>query len=250
MRNRYLYLTLLSLFTLHTFSYAQVKTENVTPNKDSEIVNPIEPKEFVESEQIISTSELWKEEGLRVDLAYFESKVSGLYSSPNGLIQGVQIGLGTRIDQQWSLAGTLRYGVGSEGLSGLNFSGLLSTVFHWYGIGLGLGIGLIGVEERFNARADQHQVLASEIVASYTQAEHHPLLSRCVGFGPMTALTALYRLPITTVFGLKVGVNIDLARLACEQSTDRVEPDTAESIVIRQYWDRWSWSFFGGLTWR
>ena len=209
-----------------------------------------EPKVFVESEQIVETSKLWQDDGLRVDLGYFENTIYGLSGSPDGLIKGAHIGLGTRLDHQWSLAGTLRYGVGSEGLSGLNFSGLLSTLFHWYGLGIGLGIGVIGVEERVSARADLHQRLASEIVASYTEANNQRLLSRCVGFGPMAAFTTLYRIPITTVFGLKLGAQIDLARLTCEQTTDRVEPDTAEAIVIRQYWDRWSWSFFGGLTWR
>ena len=52
------------------------------------------------------------------------------------------------------------------------------------------------------------------------------------------------------MFAFKVGAQVDLARLACEQDTDRVEPDSAQGIVIRQYWDRWSWSLFGGLSWR
>ena len=66
----------------------------------------------------------------------------------------------------------------------------------------------------------------------------------------MVALSTLYRFPITTVFAIKLGTQLDLAQLACEQDTDRIEPDTAQSIVIRQYWDRWSWSMFGGLSWR
>ena len=63
-------------------------------------------------------------------------------------------------------------------------------------------------------------------------------------------LNLLYRLPISQIFGLKLGLQIDRARIACEQDTDRVEPDTAQGIVIRQYWDRWSWSWYGALTWR
>ncbi len=206
--------------------------------------------EFVESEQILSTDQLWKSPGLRVDLAYVESYVTGLKGSPSGLIQGVHIGVGARLDPQWSLAGSLRYGVGSEELNGLNFSGLLSSVFHWHGLGLGLGVGAVGVDERRNARTDSYPSLSNDIVASYTLSKASPPISRCSGFGPLVALNALYRLPISQVFGLKLGIQLDRSRIACEQDTDRVEADTAQGIVIKQYWDRWSWSWYGALSWR
>lgn len=187
---------------------------------------------------------------MRVDLAYIETRVQGLNPSPSGLIQGIQIGLGTRLDSTWSLSTALVYGVGSEGLSGLNFSGHLSAIYHWYGVGFGLEVGLVGVDEREGARSERYPGLANEIVDSYTLTDSTAPLSYCSGFGPLTGLTLLYRLPLSTVFGLKLGTRLNRARLSCEQETDRVEPDQAQAIMIRQYWDRWSWSLFGGLTWR
>ena len=134
---------------------------NSKPLKEDQI-------DFVESEQILSNTELWQGDGLRVDLAYVQAEVTGLNGSPNGLIQGIQIGIGTRLDPQWSLSGSLRYGVGRETLSGLNFSGLLSSIFHWYGLGLGLGIGVVGIDERPNARQEAYPTLSSEICLLYT----------------------------------------------------------------------------------
>ena len=206
--------------------------------------------EFVESEQILSNTQLWQSQGLRVDLAYVETQVTGLKGSPSGLIQGIQIGIGTRLDTAWSLAGSLRYGIGREALSGLNFSGLLSSLFHWHGLGLGLGVGAVGIDERPNARQEAYLNLSNDIVSSYTLSQAEPPISRCSGFGPLVGINLLYRLPISQVFGLKFGAQIDRARIACEQDTYRLEPDTAQGIVIRQYWDRWSWSWYGALTWR
>ena len=272
-----LYFTLsLSLCFGHCLAYGQVipskqvraedtslskKREKKAPNStsqkgtDSQKVRQREaqvigPKKFIESEQIVDKETLWEQDGLRVDLAYHQTTVSGLNQSPNGIISGVHIGIATYLDSQWSLDSSFRYGVGSEGLSGLNFSGLLSTLFHWHGLGLGLGIGVVGVEERSSNRPNLHEQLSNQVVASFTQADTTPVLSKCVGFGPLAALNAVYRLPITSVFGLKAGTQIDIARIACALDTERVEPDTARPIVIKQYWDRWSWSFFGGLTWR
>ena len=144
----------------------------------------------------------------------------------------------------------LRYGIGKSGLGGLNFSGSISPTYHTYGFGLGLGVGVIGVDEPSEMRRDPFPELNNEVVASYTLPKDSATLSSCSGFGPMVLLNTLYRFPVTTVFAFKVGAQIDLARLACEQDTDRVEPDSARGIVIRQYWDRWSWSLFGGLSWR
>ena len=216
----------------------------------SEDVKAAEPQTFVESEQLLSDRESWELSGLRVDLGSYQEFITGRSPAPSGSIKGVHIGVGARLDEEWSLSGALRYGVGSEGLGGLNFSGMVSGMYHRYGFGLGLGLGVIGVEEQPDTRPDPSPELANEIVASYTLPESSLPLSRCVGFGPLAALTALYRLPITSIFGLKIGAQVNLARLTCEQSTDRVEPDTAQGIVIRQYWDRWGWSLFGGLSWR
>ena len=198
----------------------------------------------------MSNTQLWQSPGLRVDLAYVETQVTGLSGSPSGLIQGIQIGIGTRLDTEWSLAGSLRYGIGREALSGLNFSGLLSSILHWHGLGLGLGIGVVGVDERPNTRPESYPNLSNDILSSYTLSQADPPISRCSGFGPLMGVNLLYRLPISQVFGLKFGTQIDRSRIACEQDTYRLEPDTAQGIVIRQYWDRWSWSWYGALTWR
>ena len=245
------FMVLLSLHLTHKEAFAK-STENKSASQASVNSKPVKDNQidFVESEQILSNTELWQGDGLRVDLAYVQAEVTGLNGSPNGLIQGIQIGIGTRLDPQWSLSGSLRYGVGREGLSGLNFSGLLSSIFHWHGLGLGLGIGVVGIDERPNARQEAYPTLSSEIVSSYTLPQANPPISRCSGFGPLMGLNLLYRLPISQIFGLKLGIQIDRARIACEQDTDRVEPDTAQGIVIRQYWDHWSWSWYGALTWR
>ena len=175
---------------------------------------------------------------------------TGIESAPSSSIEGVQVGVGARLDPMWSVESALRYGGGSGERSGLAFSGLLSAIYHYRHLGVGLGVGVAGISELRDARLDPYGDLMSEVVASYTVASDRPPLSQCVGFGPLIGATLEYRFPLTSIMTLHIAARADRSRVACELSTDRVEPDSARGIVLRQYWEGWSWSWMGGLSWR
>ena len=208
------------------------------------------PQSFKESEQILSDTERWRSPGFRLGLAYHESVISGLDTTPSGEIRGVQIHLGARLEREWSIDGDLRYGVGRGALGGLIFSGMLSGAWHWLDLSVALGVGVAGYAEQADVRVNHYAMLMNEVVASYTLPQKSPPLAQCVGFGPMTGFKLSYQLPLTQITALQLGARVDLARVGCEQDTERVEPDTAQGIVLRQYWTSWSWSWLAGIAWR
>ena len=210
----------------------------------------VRPPFFTESDLILSDGARWRSAGFRLGLGYYQSVMRGLGSTPSGEVNGVEIGLSARLDPDWSIDGEVRYGLGGGGLGGLVFSGMLSGAWHWFNLSAALGVGVAGHIEQSESRPDPYPVLMNEVVASYTLPERQPPLAQCVGFGPMTGLKISYHLPISQITAVHIGIRADLARVTCEQDTERVEPDTAQGIVIRQYWTRWSWSWVGGVAWR
>ena len=244
-----------------TFGLAQEQTRSAlsqthTSQNREESTEPrthyrkMKRRPFKESEQLVSTSAHWHNPGFRLGLGYHQSAVSGLNTAPSGEIKGIEVHLGARLEEDWSINGDFRYGLGKGSLGGLIFSGILSSAWHWRDLSVALGVGVVGYVEQQDVRDHPYASLMNEVVATYTLPEHRPPLAQCVGFGPMIGTRLGYQIPLTEIVALQLGVRIDLSRVTCEQDTGRVEPDTAQGIFIRQYWTSWSWSWLGGLVWR
>ena len=223
---------------------------NMTPAGEDKPSASVDPQLFQESQEVFTDDEQWARSGFRLGLGYYQSTLSGFGASPSGIIDGVEIDVGARLDSAWSLSGALRYGVGSEELSGLIFSGMLTSAWHWGGLSLGVGVGVRGYIEQREARPNPHLSLMTDVIAPYTLSEDLAPLTRCVGFGPLSGLSLKYHFPISQITALTLGARVDASRVGCELETDRVEPDTAQGIYLRQYWTSWSWSWVGGFTWR
>lgn len=205
---------------------------------------------FRESGEELDKNELWQSKGFRLDVGYFRGQHKGFSSAPSGTIQGVRFGLSTRFDERWSLMGALRYGGASDQLNGFVYSIATGPGIHWNWFTFGLIAGVTGLSEQPGARSSGDLERLSNLVSSYTLPEDGDPISACTGFGPLVGAVLHARYPLGAIFAVKLGARIELTRLTCELDTERVEPDTAEALTIRQLWSGWRWSMYGGLAWR
>lgn len=199
----------------------------------------------------------WTDSGFRLQLNIVDGELIGLDGAPDGETIGVEVVAGARLDLDWSLLGSLRYtpvssnSPVSSNLSGLRFSALIEPTYHlWRGLTLGVGLGTAGILERDSSRPDPDPEQASTLVASYTYPNSVQPLAQCNGFGSLAAARLGYWYDLSNITSIGVSVRFDYQHILCEHSTNRVEPDSAEPIVRRQWWSHFAWSLTGGFSWR
>ena len=213
---------------------------------------PVDRIKFQDSVQLKSDSESWDLAGFRVSLTYVQGALDGQAQQPDFDTLGIEVGVGARLDQEWSLMTQFRY-VGtfeSDLPVGLRFSGLIMSSYHWKGLTWGIGLGVGSIVEARNVRPDSNPNDVNNLVASYTYSETEAPLPQCTGFGPVGAVQMAYWYPWSEITSIGLGVRGDYQRVGCETPTRRVEPDTAKAIMRRQWWTHMGWSVFGGLSWR
>lgn len=218
---------------------------------------PPAPDKFIEGEELRSVDQLWSEPGFRLSLhgLYGALYSADLYSADQELdasLKGVEVSAGARLSPQWSLSGRLQYAL-AEGtrLSGLHFNASLEPslqVTSWLSVSASLG--LAGIIEFDDIRADQQAELNGQLVAPYDHPQGDPPLARCEGFGRSEALRLNLRYLLGAHSALSAGVYVSHQLVTCLQSTDRVEPDSATPIERRQRWEHLSWGVTGGFSWR
>lgn len=106
-----------------------------------------EEPEARESEFELPASEAWEQEGFRVQLRLGkETLTPDDAASPESSGWALSVEPGIRLSRWWSLSGTLRYAVLSEGFDGLRWSTTADLTFHpWHGLFLATGLGYGGV---------------------------------------------------------------------------------------------------------
>jgi hypothetical protein len=165
---------------------------------------------------------------------------------------GATIRLGLRLDAAWSVLASFQYADASApgGLSGLRFAGTVDPTWHaTRHLSLALGLGFGGIVEGRTSRPDVDP-LPGTIETSYTFPSPSPPLPSCSGVG----VAALARAEWLFVLGSRSATSLGLEAVGqwtgCVDDTGRVEPDTGQAIVRRQYWPHvgavGTWSF----TWR
>jgi hypothetical protein len=206
---------------------------------------------FQEGEALLTPTERWAEQGLRLELSYLQGEHTGLKGSPNAKLNGVEIGLGARLEPRWRLMGRLQYALASEGVEGLHLHALIEPSYlltSWLSVGVMLGVA--GILELKPARPDAGATLNDTIVATYDHPDGAPPLAQCVGFGPAQGLRLNARWVLGPLSALTLAAFASSQRVSCVQESDRVEPDTAEPIERRQRWSHLSWGVLGGVSWR
>lgn len=179
--------------------------------------------------------EAWGSSGFRVGLGYSFEGLIGPGDVPSGPTHSALVRLGIRLDPDWSLFGTLRYGVLPGTVPMLRFSGTLEPTIHLgdaLAVGLGLGLGGI-VHPNTGARTPEPN---DPLIAPLTLPEPTPLLGSCSGTGVIALARAEYTFRVGELFAMGPAVQADVQWTGCVQTLLRVDPDSGEPIVIKQFW--------------
>ncbi len=199
-----------------------------------------------------SDRDAWLRGGFRLSLGLTYGRFIGLEGAPSGRLLGPTIRLGLRLDADWSLLASFQYNAADApgGLAALRFAGTINPTWHaTRNLSFALGLGFGGIVEGFSGRPDVDP-LPEAIETSYTFPSASPPLPSCNGVG----VAGLARAEWTFVLGPRTATGLGLEVLgqwtACVEETGRVEPDSGQAIVRRQYWPHagvtGTWSF----TWR
>ena len=199
-----------------------------------------------------SDRDAWLRGGFRLSLGVVYGRLEGLEGAPSGRLFGSTVRLGLRLDAAWSLYASFQYAAADApgGLAGLRFAGTIDPTWHaTRHLSLALGLGFGGIVEGFSGRAEP-EPFPWTIETSYTFPRASPPLASCNGVG----VAGLARAEWTFVLGPRTATGLGLEVLgqwtACVAETGRVEPDSGQAIVRRQYWPHvgvtGTWSF----TWR
>ena len=199
-----------------------------------------------------SDRDAWLRSGFRLSLGLVYGRLEGLEGAPSGRLLGATVRLGLRLDAAWSVLASFQYASASSpgGLSGLRFAGTIDPTWHaTRHLALALGLGFGGIVEGGTSRPDVDP-LPGTIETSYTFPTPSPPLPGCSGVG----VAALARAEWTIVLGPRSATNLGIEAVGqwtgCVQDTGRVESDTGQAIVRRQYWPHVGGVGTWSITWR
>ena len=194
----------------------------------------------------------WRKPGFRMALGVAYGQFVGLGGAPGGWLIGPLVRMGLRVDDRWSLLASFEYlkASSSGGLSGLRFAGTLEPTWDvTRQLSLAFGLGFGGIVEGRTGRADPDPK-ASTLDSSYTFPDASTPLPSCDGVG----VAGLVRGEWMVVLGprAETGFALELGGqwTGCVSDTGRVEPDTAQPIVRRQYWPHIGGSVVWQIEWR
>ena len=193
----------------------------------------------------------WQRPGFRLALGLGYGRLVGLSGAPSGRLLGPLLRVGARLDARWSLAGSFQYLSASEsgGLSGLRFAGTLEPTLHFGRWSVALGLGFGGLVEGRTGRRDATPP-ASTLETSLTLADADPPLARCQGVG----VAALLRVDWMWIVSARTATGLSLEGsgqwTGCEDDSGRIDPDTAEPIVRRQWWPHVGVTLGWQVAWR
>lgn len=194
----------------------------------------------------------WLGSGFRLGLGVNYGRFEGLGGAPSGHLVGAMLRAGLRLDRDWSLMSTFEYSRVKQGggLSGLRFSGTIDPTWHiTASFSVALGVGFGGLVEGNTGRPDADPP-GSQIDSSYTFPDASMPLPSCSGVG----LAGVARAEYTYVLGPRVATGLALELIgqytACVDNTGRLDADTAEAIVRRQYWPHAGFALQWSISWR
>ena len=197
-----------------------------------------------------SDREAWTRPGFRLELGAAYGRLVGLDGAPDGRLLGPILRTGVRLDADWSLLGTLQYTAARGGLSGLRYAGTIEPTWHvTRALSLAIGLGFGGIVEGRTKREDPEPPLGA-MSGSYTFPDASPPFASCKGTGIATLARAEWLHVIGPRSASGFAAEVGGQWTGCVQDTNRVEPDTAEPIVRRQFWPHLSATLAWVIAWR
>jgi hypothetical protein len=199
-----------------------------------------------------SDRDAWLRGGFRLALGLTYGRLRGLEGAPSGRLLGPTIRFGIRLDADWSILASLQYLSASAtgGLSGLRFAGTIDPTWHaTRHLALALGLGFGGIVEGRTDRMNPPP-LPGSLAGSYTFPSPSPPLPSCSGVGA----TGLARAEWSWVLGPRSATGLGLEVLGqwtgCVDDTGKVDADTGQAIVRRQWWPHVGVTGTWSVTWR
>jgi hypothetical protein len=193
----------------------------------------------------------WQRSGFRLSLGLTYGRMQGLEGAPTGRLLGPTLRLGLRLDRSWSIMASLQYANAASpaSLHGLRFSGTIDPTWHatrHFSLAVGLGFaGIVGGRYGMDVMP-----FGDSLGTSYTFPSSSPAMPGCSGVGE----AALVRTQWTWVLGPRSATDLGLEAFGqwteCVDDTGRVEPDTGQPIVRRQWWPHVGVTGTWSVTWR
>jgi hypothetical protein len=194
----------------------------------------------------------WRRPGFRLFLGASYGELHGLGGAPSGRLLGPTLRLGVRLDETWSIAGSFVYASASRAgaLSGLRYAGTIDPTWHVTpSVSLAFGVGFGGIVEGVTGRVDAGP-LPDEIESSYTFPDASTPVARCSGAGATGLVRGEWALVLGPRSQLAIAAEVLGQWTACVDDTGRIEPDSGDAIVRRQFWPHVGASLTAGVTWR
>jgi len=208
---------------------------------------PPEP-EFEASLETETPEEGWARSGFRLGLGYEYEGLIGVDNAPGGSVHSVLLRAGAKIDDVWSLFGSLRYGVIPGERAGLRFGGAIEPTFQLVdGLTLSLGVGVGGFILTTGAATPEP---GATTPASVTLTDTTRLLGSCSGAGVLAIARVEYLFVLSGVLSMGPHVSADGQWTRCVEALGRTDPDTGEAIELRQFWEHHALSLGWTFWWR
>jgi hypothetical protein len=199
-----------------------------------------------------SDRELWRKPGFRFGLGLVYGRLYGVGGPPDANLIGPTIRLGVRLDEAWSLMGSLQYlyGLKSGKMNGLRFAGTIEPTWHaTRHLSLAIGLGFAGLVEPSTLRPDPDPK-GSTLDSSYTFPSARTPLPSCTGVGAAGLLRGQWLMVMGPRMSTGLALQFDGQWTGCVDDTGRVEPDSATPIVRRQWWPHLGGSLTWEIQWR
>ena len=194
----------------------------------------------------------WKKPGFRFGLGLAYGRLVGIDGAPSGNFIGPTIRMGIRLDERWSIMGSLEYlfASGRGGMGGLRYAGTIEPTWHaTEHLNLGVGIGFGGLVEPSSSRPNPDPQPGT-LDASYTFPNARTPLPACNGVGVTGLLRAEWLFVLGPRASTGAALETDVQWTGCVDDTGTVEPDTATPIVRRQWWPHYGGSLAWVILWR
>ena len=193
---------------------------------------------------------LWKKSGFRMGLGLVYGRFYGIGGPPDAHLIGPTIRVGLRLDEDWSLMGSLQYLYASGGMKGLRFAGTIEPTWHaTQHLSLALGLGFGGILETGSSRPNPDPQ-SSTLTSSYTFPNASPPIPNCNGVGVAGLARAEWMVVMGPRSATGLAFEMDGQWTGCVDDSGRLEPDTATPIVRRQWWPHLGGSLIWGILWR
>ena len=197
---------------------------------------------------------LWRKPGFRFGFGLVYGRLYGIGGPPSYQLIGPTIRGGIRLDESWSLMGSLQYlyATGAGGTRGLRFAGTIEPTWHATPhLSLAAGMGFGGIAEATSSRPPPPLPGTLDTPdTSYTFPNAKTPLQLCNGVGVAGLLRAQWLMVLGPRSATGLALQLDGQWTACVDDTGVLEPDTATPIVRRQWWPHLGGSLTWEIQWR